>query len=101
MAQFQMGIPQQSTVLCTFEQTCSMRRTDKDLLVKGIRSFMMTALTMFLAPILIYQAFKNQENLLFWPVLIVGLVLAGLAIYLGFRSLRIVMEAVFGKKEKR
>ncbi len=53
---------------------------------------------MFAAPILLYQAFKNQDNILFWPVLIIGLLLSALAIYLGFRSVNIVIEAVFGKK---
>ncbi|NKI32592.1 DUF6095 family protein [Croceivirga thetidis] len=77
-----------------------MRRTDKDLLVKGIKSFLYTIGAMFLAPTIIYQAFKNQENVLFWPVLLVGLLLAILAIYLGFRSVKIVMDAVFGKKNK-
>ena len=75
-----------------------MKRTDKALLTKGIKSFLITALVMFAAPILLYQAFKNQDNILFWPVLIIGLLLSALAIYLGFRSVNIVIEAVFGKK---
>ena len=77
-----------------------MKRTDKDLLVKGIKSFAYTALVMFIAPVVLYQAFKNTDKPLFIPVLIVGLLLAGLAIYLGFRSVNIVMDAVFGKKKK-
>ena len=76
-------------------------RTDKDLLVKGIKSFLYTALTMFIAPIVLYQAFKNTDKPLFIPVLIIGLLLAGVAIYMGFRSVNIVMDAVFGKKKKR
>lgn len=77
-----------------------MRRTDKDLLVKGVKSFLYTMGAMFMAPTIIYQAFKNQENVLFWPVLVVGLFLAILAIYLGFRSVNIVINAVFGEKDK-
>ena len=75
-------------------------RTDKALLIKGIKSFGYTAATMFIAPVVLYQAFKNTDKPLFIPVLIVGLVLAGLAIYLGFRSVNIVMDAVFGKKKR-
>lgn len=78
----------------------SMKRTDKDLLVKGIKSFIYTALVMFLAPVVLYQAFKNTDKPLFIPVLIIGIVSAGFAIYMGFRSVNIVMEAVFGKKKK-
>ena len=75
-------------------------KTDKALLLKGIKSFGYTVATMFIAPIVLYQAFKNTDKPLFIPVLIVGILLAGLAIYLGFRSVNIVMNAVFGKKEK-
>jgi uncharacterized membrane protein HdeD (DUF308 family) len=53
---------------------------------------------MFLAPGLIYQAFKNQENPLFWPVLILGLILAIGAIALGFYGIKVLVDAFFGKK---
>ncbi|MEN1783918.1 MAG: DUF6095 family protein [Bacteroidota bacterium] len=75
-------------------------RTNKDLLVKGIKSFLYTTLAMFTAPVILYQAFKNTDKPLFIPVLIIGLLLSALAIYLGFRSVGIVMEAVFGKKKR-
>ena len=77
-----------------------MRRTDKELLVKGIKSFGYTVLAMFMGPFLIYQAFKNEDHPYYIPVLILGIVCAVLAIYLGFRSVSIVMDAVFGKKPK-
>lgn len=77
-----------------------MRHTDKELLVKGLKSFGYTVLAMFAGPFLIYQAFKNQDHPFFWPVLIIGIICAGTAIYLGFRSVNIVMDAVFGKKTK-
>ena len=77
-----------------------MRRTNKELLAKGIKSFGFTVLAMFMGPFLIYEAFKNEGHPFYWPVLIVGIICAILAIYLGFRSVRIVMEAVFGKQSK-
>ncbi len=73
-------------------------KTDKELLIKGLKSFAYTVGTMFLAPIVLYQAFKNTDKPLFIPVLIIGIILAILAVYLGFRSVNIVMNAVFGKK---
>lgn len=69
-------------------------------MVKGIKSFLYTTLAMFAAPLVLYQAFKNTDKPLFVPVLVVGVFLAGLAIYLGFRSVKIVMTAVFGEKKK-
>ncbi|MCB0374064.1 MAG: hypothetical protein KDD31_13715 [Muricauda sp.] len=77
-----------------------MRRTDKELLVKGIKSLGYTVLAMFMGPFLIYQAFKNEDHPFYIPVLILGIACAILAIYLGFRSVSIVMDAVFGKKTK-
>jgi len=77
-----------------------MRHTDKELLVKGIKSFGYTVATMFLGPFLLYQAFKNENHPFYIPVLILGILVAGLAIYLGFRSVNIVMDALFGKKTK-
>ncbi|MDC6364998.1 MULTISPECIES: DUF6095 family protein [Flavobacteriaceae] len=77
-----------------------MRRTDKELLVKSLKSFGFTVLAMFTGPFLIYEAFKNKDNPLFIPVLILGFLFAGLAIFLGFRSVNIMMDAIFGKKSK-
>ncbi|MDT0607237.1 DUF6095 family protein [Croceitalea rosinachiae] len=74
-------------------------KTDKELLVKGLKSFGYTTLVMLLAPIILYQAFKNSDKPLFIPVLIIGVLMAGFAIYLGFRSINIVMDSVFGKKK--
>ncbi len=74
-------------------------KTDKELLIKGLKSFGYTVLAMFLAPLVLSQAFKNTDKPLFVPVLILGILIAGLAIYLGFRSIKIVMDAVFGKKQ--
>lgn len=74
-------------------------KTNKELLIKGLKSFGYTTAAMFLAPIIIYQAFKNTDKPLFIPILILGFLMAGLAIYLGFRSINIIMDSVFGKKK--
>ncbi|WP_431121653.1 DUF6095 family protein [Flagellimonas flava] len=74
--------------------------TDKKLLAKGLKFIGYTVAVMFLAPFTIYQAFKNEGHPAYWPVLIVGLVLAAVAIGLGFYTIKIFMEALFGKKAK-
>ncbi|WP_420400016.1 DUF6095 family protein [Flagellimonas sp.] len=74
--------------------------TDKKLLAKGLKFIGYTVAVMFLAPFTIYQAFKNEGHPAYWPVLIVGLVLAVVAIGLGFYTIKIFMEALFGKKAK-
>lgn len=72
--------------------------TDKKLLAKGLKFIGYTVGVMFLAPFTIYQAFKNQEHPAYLPVLIIGLILAVVAIGLGFYTIKIFMEALFGKK---
>ncbi|TMU56849.1 DUF6095 family protein [Flagellimonas algicola] len=74
--------------------------TDKKLLAKGLKFIGYTVAVMFLAPFTIYQAFKNEGHPAYLPVLIVGLILAVVAIGLGFYTIKIFMEALFGKKTK-
>ncbi|NKI25982.1 hypothetical protein SAMN04487911_12469 [Arenibacter nanhaiticus] len=74
-------------------------RTDKALLLKGVKYIAYTIALMFTAPVVIYQAFKNEEHPLYWPVLITGLLLAIAAISFGFYSIKTIMDALFNKKK--
>ena len=76
-----------------------MKKTDRELLLKSLKFFGYTMLMMFLAPVVIYQAFKNQTHPWYWPVLIMGVLIAIGAIAMGFYSIRLIMRAFFGKKE--
>ncbi len=71
--------------------------TNRTLLFKSIKYFSITALMMFIGPVVIYQAFKNEGNVLYWPVLIIGLIIAFGSIAMGFYSLRTMMKAIFDK----
>lgn len=75
-------------------------KTDKDLLVKGIKYIAYTIALMFSAPVVIYQAFKNEENPLYWAVLIVGLILGVAAIAMGFYGIKVILDSLFGKKKQ-
>ena len=75
-------------------------RTNKALLIKGIKLLAYTVLLMFTAPAVIYQAFRNEGHPMYWPVLIVGLLLAIGAISLGFYSIKTIMDAIFNKEGK-
>lgn len=74
--------------------------TDKELLLKGLRFIAFTIALMFTAPVVVYQAFKNQEHAWFIPVLIVGIILGIAAITLGFYSIKVIMDSLFGNKKK-
>ncbi|MAZ29615.1 MAG: hypothetical protein CL868_21385 [Cytophagaceae bacterium] len=69
--------------------------TNKEMLVKGVRTMALSLLFMFLAPGLIYEAASNREHFLYIPVLILGLVAAFFAIYLAFKGLNRILKAMF------
>lgn len=75
-------------------------KTNKELLVKGIKFIAYTIALMFTAPVVIYQAFKNEGHPMYWPVLIIGLILAIGAISLGFYAMKTIMDALFNNKHK-
>jgi len=74
-------------------------RTDKELLIKGLKFIAYTIALMFSAPIVLYQAFKNEGHPFFWPVAIIGFTLAILAIGMGFYSIKVLMDALFNKSK--
>jgi ABC-type enterochelin transport system permease subunit len=74
-------------------------RTNKEVLVKGVKFLAYTVILMFSGPTLIYQAFKNQGHPLYYPVLIIGIVVAAFAIWLGFKAINTLMNALFNSKK--
>lgn len=71
------------------------------MLLRGIKFLAITVGLMFTAPVVLYQAFRNQEHPFYWPVLVIGGVLAIAAVALGFFSVKVLTDAFFGKKRKR
>jgi len=74
-------------------------RTDKTLLIKGVKLLAYTVILMFSAPFAIYQAFKNEGHPLYFPVLILGLLLALAAIGMGFYGIKTLVDSLFGKRK--
>lgn len=72
-------------------------QTDKDMLIKGVKRMAFTLALMFTAPIVLYQAFKNQDHPWFLPVLIVGGILAIAAVGMGFYGIRTLVGALFSR----
>ncbi len=75
-------------------------RTDKEMMIKGIKKLALTVFLMFLAPIVIWQAFKNEGHPFYWPVLVMGLLLAAYAVYMGFKGIQTIVDALFGGKSR-
>lgn len=74
-------------------------KTDKALLVKGLKYIGITIVLMFTAPVILSQAFKNEGHPFYWPVLLIGSLLAIAAIAGGFYSIKVIMDALFGKRK--
>jgi len=74
-------------------------KTDKNLLIKGLKYMGITIALMFTAPVILFQAFKNQGHPFFWPVLVIGGILALAAISMGFYGIKVIMDALFGKRK--
>ncbi|WP_310733897.1 DUF6095 family protein [Cellulophaga baltica] len=77
-----------------------MMHTNKDVLVKGIKYLGYTVVLMFSSPILIYQAFKNQQHDLYIPVLVVGFIVGLGALFMAFLGIKTIMDSLFGQKKK-
>ncbi|MDH7448226.1 DUF6095 family protein [Aquimarina sp. 2201CG14-23] len=75
------------------------KRTDKELLGKGVQRMAIALIFMFISPVIIHSAFKNQDHPYYIPILILGLIGAAFAIFMAFRGLKTIMDSMFGKKK--
>ncbi|MDA9273081.1 DUF6095 family protein [Flavobacteriaceae bacterium] len=75
-----------------------MSKTNRDILYLGVRYLGITVLLMFVAPISLYEAFKNSTHPLYIPVLIFGILCAIAAIAMAFLSVKTIADAFFKKE---
>lgn len=73
-------------------------KTDKDLLVKGLKNMGLSLASMFLGPFLLHTALSNKEKPLYIPILIIAILICGLAIYLAFKGINIILDSIFKNK---
>ncbi|MFZ9003473.1 MAG: DUF6095 family protein [Robiginitalea sp.] len=74
-------------------------KTDRDLLIKGVKRLAWTLALMFSGPVVLYQAFRNQDHPWYMPVLVIGCLLAIGAVGMGFYSIKTLVDALFGRKK--
>ena len=73
------------------------KKTDKELLVKGIKLMALTAVLMFVGPTLLYIGLSNADKPLYIPLLILGSIACISSIILAFKGLKIIMDSMFNK----
>jgi len=74
------------------------RRTDKDLLVDGLKTMGITLFLAFLGPFILHAGLTNPDKPLYIPLVISGMLICGTAIYFGFKGIRTIMDSLFGRK---
>lgn len=71
------------------------KRTDKEVLNKGLKTMLTSLALLFLGPILIYIAFSNQEKVLYIPILIIGIIVCSAAVLFGFKGINTILDSMF------
>lgn len=74
---------------------------NKIALQKGLKRIGYAVVLAFTGPVIIMQAFQNQDHPWYWPVLVVGLLLTLFALMNGFRGISSLVEGLLGKKKKK
>lgn len=77
--------------------TMETKKTNKELLFKGIKIMGISLLMMFLGPTIFYIANSNQEKPLYIPLLIISLIICIGAIIVAFKGLSVLLEGIFHK----
>lgn len=70
-------------------------KTDRDILIKGLKTMILTLGCMFLGPTLYYIAQTNKEKPLYIPILIISLIICFGAIFFAFKGLQTIMNSMF------
>jgi len=74
------------------------KRTDKDILAKGLKKMGISLVLMFAGPTLFYIVTTNKEKAFYIPLLIISFILCAAAVYFAFKGLQTIMDSLFGKK---
>jgi len=69
--------------------------TNRKLLAKGIKYLSGCLPLMAIGPIVINSSFKNEGSPYYPYVLSIGILLSGIAIYLGFKGINTIMKSLF------
>jgi len=73
-------------------------KTDKDILVKGLKILGIALACLFAGPILVHIALINKEKPLYIPLLLLGTLTCITAIIMIFKGLNTIMDSIFKKK---
>ena len=73
------------------------KKTNKYLLIKGIKKMLLSALFMFLGPTFFYIATTNKEKPLYIPIFIISIIICVFAIFFAFNGIKTILDSMFSK----
>jgi len=65
---------------------------------RGLRAMAYAIVLAFIGPTMMTSAFKNQEHILYVPVLGVAILMCLAAIFLGFRGIKRIVKGLFNEE---
>lgn len=74
-------------------------KTNKEILVKGLKYMGIAIVLMFSGPSLLYVVIGNQESNTYIPLLIIGIIICVAAILISFKGISIIMDSMFKNKD--
>lgn len=63
--------------------------------MQGLKTLAAALPLSFAGPVILFSTFKNQDHMLFIPILILALVFMAAAVFLLFRGINTIMKALF------
>tara|TARA_B100001057_G_scaffold168447_1_gene169183 strand:- start:301 stop:531 length:231 start_codon:yes stop_codon:yes gene_type:complete len=74
---------------------------NKPLLKSGLKKMSLFLICCFIGPLIVHQAFKNQNHPLYFPVLILGFLFLIIALYYGFSGIKSLLNAILGEQKRK
>ena len=74
------------------------KRTDKTVLMKGIKFMVISLLFIFGGPTLFYIVTTNKDKPFYEVLLIIAIFICIAAVYLAFKGIQTIMKSMFGEK---
>jgi hypothetical protein len=80
------------------EMETETKRTDKTLLMKGIKFMAVSLLLMFGGPTLFYIVTTNKGKPFYEVLLIIAILICIVGVYLAFKGIQTIMKSMFGER---
>ena len=74
---------------------------NKLLLQSGLKKMSLFLICCFIGPVIVHQAFKNQNHPLYFPVLILGFLFLIIALHYGFSGIKSLVNAILGEQKRK